>query len=108
MGNEEQEHHVLSGVRCPSCRGAYSLVKFLGRKGDLYKVLVHCHACDTYGVGTARISEHSASFTPPAALRPPAPVSADDVLDIYIFLKDFDGDFRRLFGRGPVSKNVVE
>lgn len=105
MGKEHPDHHILSGVRCPSCRGSYALVKFLGRKGDLYKVLVHCDTCDTYGVGTARISEHNTSFIPP---RSPAPVTANDVSDIHDFLENFDGDFRRLFGLGPISKNLVE
>lgn len=105
MGKDYSEHHVLSGVHCPSCRGSYSLVKFLGRNGDLYRVLVHCHTCDTYGVGTARISEYTTSFTPPPQ---PLPVTEDDVLEMRSFLQRFDGDFRRLFGFGSVSKNLVE
>ncbi len=104
VGKEHSEHHVLTGVRCPSCRGHYSLVKFLGRKGELYKVLVHCQTCDTYGVGTARISENSASFAPPL----PSQVTDDDVLDMHEFMKSFDGDFRRLFDSGPRSEHLVE
>ena len=102
MGNERFDNHILSGVRCPTCKGHYSLLKFLGRKEDLYKVLVHCAICDTYGIGTARISD-----TPPATAEPEqvqtqplsSPVSADDVLAIHEFLQGFDGNFAGLFHR---------
>lgn len=100
MGNEHFENHILNGVTCPTCRGNYSLLKFLGRKGDLYKVLVHCEVCDTYGIGTARIG--SPATVPEVATEPQvqvhaSPVSADDVLDMHQFLQTFDGNFVSLF-----------
>lgn len=33
----------------------------------------------------------------PETPRPSTPVNADDVLDMHLFLKNFDGDFQRLF-----------
>lgn len=102
MGNEHFESHILSGVRCPTCKGRYSLLKFLGRKDDLYKVLVHCAVCDTYGIGTARIGDAAsiAEDLPKVQARArTCQVSADDVLDMHEFLKSFDGNFAGLFCR---------
>ncbi|MCL5960414.1 MAG: hypothetical protein M1358_14090 [Chloroflexi bacterium] len=100
MGNEHFESHILSGVRCPTCKGRYSLLKFLGRKDDLYKVLVHCGVCDTYGIGTARIGEAATAVGETAGIRSricAPPISADDVLEMHEFLRTFDGNFVRLF-----------
>jgi len=104
VGNEHFESHILNGVKCPTCRGHYSLLKFLGRKGDLYKVLVHCAVCDTYGIGTARLSSPEAPPEGETELQErvqekmqASPVSADDVLDMHEFLQSFDGNFASLF-----------
>lgn len=102
VGKDYSERQILGGVRCPTCRGPYKLVKFVGRRGDLYKVIVHCHTCDSYGVGTARISENDSSFTPPS------PITDHHVEEMRDFLEHFDGDFRRLFGSDSASKNFVE
>ena len=96
MGNDQADHHILSGVRCPTCRGRYSLTRFLGKNGDVYKVLVHCPVCNTYGIGTARIGD-TARCNPPASAPPRPPITGDDVLDVHEFLATFDGNFKALF-----------
>jgi hypothetical protein len=97
VGKEYPGHHVLAGVHCPTCRGPYELVKFVGRRGDLYKVVVHCHTCNSYGVGTARISETESGFVPPS------PITSQNVEQMRDFLEQFDGDFQRLFGSDSSS-----
>ncbi|MBI4322000.1 MAG: hypothetical protein HY675_26205 [Chloroflexi bacterium] len=98
MGNDQADHHILSGVRCPTCKGRFSLLKFLGKKGNLYKVLVHCKNCGTYGIGTASIGD-GPSFSPQVEAPMPLPVTAGDVLDMHEFLEGFDGNFAALFAK---------
>ncbi len=92
VGRDSPQQHILSGVRCPSCRGSYALVRFLGRKEDLYRVVVRCNSCGSSGIGTARINDGDSTFLPPSF------IVERDVEEMHEFLANFDGDFRRLFG----------
>lgn len=93
----------------------------LARRSEVWMVMVSCIACeekDTFVVkfpqetrGRRRVTSYRLSKPPSAPLReglqrdlevpptpfPSRPVSVDDVLDMHQFLKDFDGDFQRLF-----------
>lgn len=110
---------------CQHCGSAFQAedVHVLARRRELWLVMVTCQHCQqksNYVVrspyqarGTRytagyRISQPLPESSLPAAEEmaarladePPVsslPVSADDVLEMHLFLKDFDGDFRRLF-----------
>jgi hypothetical protein len=99
VGRDIPQQHILSGVRCPTCRGSYSLVRYLGRQGDFYRVVVCCNSCGATGIGTARINEGASTFLPPSS----NVMGERDVDQMREFLATFDGNFRRLFGLGTVT-----
>jgi len=101
-------------------------VLVLARRSDLWMVMISCGDCeqkDTYVVkftphmqGRLHVTSYRLSKPPtmtplpeepqqtlpelPETPRPsasPTPVNTDDVLDMYLFLKDFNGDFQQLF-----------
>jgi hypothetical protein len=89
----------------------------LARRSELWMVMVSCTACqqkDTFVVkfplqmqGRRRVTSYRLSKPPETPhlqefreLEPKVastPVSLDDVLDMHLFLKNFNGDFQRLF-----------
>ena len=96
----------VSTMKCSVCGQRYELssIKVLGHLEDLWFLSVFCPACHTKGFVAAVIKEGrlpevvtdltEADF---ARLRGVGKVEVDDVLDMHNFLKEFEGDFRRLF-----------
>src|SRR5438874_1314354 len=101
-------------------------VLVLARRSEVWMVMISCQDCeqkDTYVVkfppqmqGRRRVTSYRLSRPPastplpqelegPQQKRPESlemrassqPVDADDVLDMHLFLKNFNGDFQRLF-----------
>lgn len=79
-------------------------MKILGHRDDLWFLSVFCPACRSQGLVAAVIKEGRLpqvitdfSEKEQAKFREVEAVGGDDLLDIYNFLKDFDGDFARLF-----------
>jgi len=80
-------------------------------------IAVTCRYCHAQGLmlATPEPQEGDVHFAHPQPQEPPImydvsyeewlafqkkpPISEDDVLDIHLFLKDFDGDFQALFGQ---------
>lgn len=110
---------ILAAVsRCSACRRSYTLTDFavIGHREHLWMVTVICAACHHQGFVTAVIQGRptpSPKAAPPPLLElSPAeharfaiatPVATDDLLDLHLFLDDFDGDFASLFGVGDES-----
>ncbi len=98
----------------------------LARRSEVWMVMISCQDCeqkDTYvvkfppqmqggrRVTSYRLSKPPASTSSPQELEglqqkhpespemspPSQPVNTDDVLDMYLFLKNFNGNFQRLF-----------
>ncbi len=98
----------------------------LARRSDVWMVMISCTGCeqkDTYVVkfppqlqGRRHVTSYRISKPPASTPLPPQtaepsltlsditetpplsqPVSADDVLNMHLFLKDFNGDFQQLF-----------
>jgi hypothetical protein len=97
----------VASHRCPHCRQSFQQehVRVAARHEGLWVVSVRCAMCRKQQVFWIALSDLSEQ---PDVLRDPSPeelevfesmppVAADDVLDMYEFLQDFDGDFRRLF-----------
>lgn len=121
MDSEGQiKHIVLKRMnRCVICHREFNSedIHVISRKRDIWTLLVECDDCHARNFVAAvlndgdpqeaqlalrRLSEEAAqaiedetidSEAPPAGER----VTSGDVVDMYSFLKEFDGDFIRLF-----------
>lgn len=97
---------LMKMVKCVVCgrRYASANVSVLGHQDELWFLSVSCPHCHSQGLVAALIRERKTE--PPntdlteeeqARFQESAPVGAEDVLDIHTFLRDFDGDFAKLF-----------
>ena len=93
-------------IKCGVCGEHYEgeNVKVLGHRDGLWFLSVFCPACGSQGLVAAVVQEGELplpitdlSETEQARFRNLGPVSADELLDIHEFLKEFDGEFSRLF-----------
>src|SRR3954447_10120759 len=100
---------ILAAVsRCSACRRRYELANFavIGHRDYLWMVTVVCDRCHNQGFITAVIEGHDLDGS--GALRGPiseltpedrarfaatTPVATDDLLDLHLFLDEFDGNF---------------
>lgn len=106
---------VLKAVtKCGVCGHGYTVedVDVLGHVEGLWFFLLNCGECHDQGLVAAvvkededsevtdwEIEEVSEDVPVEVLQRPPdqGTISNDDLIDMHLFLKDFDGDFRRLF-----------
>jgi len=96
---------MMTSVKCTSCGQNYQIrdVRIISNHEDLYFLQLSCSSCGSLSLFTAAVNSKNLDIITdltdaeladsPAAQ---APVS-DDVLDMHAYLKEFDGDFRRLF-----------
>jgi hypothetical protein len=106
---------------CPRCGSQYQSesVQVLARRSEVWMIMLSCATCqqkETYVVkfplemkGRRRVTSYRLSRPPttsssdvkqPAAEPPPVPttpVTSDDVLDMHLFLQNFNGNFQCLF-----------
>ena len=94
----------LSNIECGSCGGHCDPadISVLGHQEDTWLFSVYCPSCDSRGLVTVDIkvneeTEVVAELTEAEESESSIPVDFADVLEMYIFLKDFDGDFASLF-----------
>jgi ribosomal protein L31 len=104
---EQTVKKLMTSMKCTSCGHNYQMndVKVLGNHQDLYFLQVNCSSCHSQFLITATINNNEdteiisdltdAEFTKFQNSRTP---SANDVLDMHSFLKEFDGDFSGIFG----------
>jgi hypothetical protein len=95
---------AFSSVECELCGQHYEAanISFMGHRNGWWFLSLYCSGCKrnrsaVVGVGigqpTQVVIEPARADTGELS----APIDFDDVLDMHIFLKDFDGDFRSLF-----------
>jgi hypothetical protein len=108
LSNQERllRKHVASH-RCPLCRKGYQQehVRVAARADDLWAVSVRCASCrrqQVYWMSIADLKLTDEMKVDPspeeeAIFNALPPVGSDDILDMYLFLDEFDGDFRGLF-----------
>lgn len=99
---------LMTSVNCAVCGQRYQKgnVDVLYHQQELWFISVFCQSCQTKGLVAALIKESGEAqlvtdLTEEEMARfieSPA-VTADDILDLHAFLKDFDGDFASLFGK---------
>ncbi len=99
---------LVANIQCAVCGEAYVMdnVQILGHQDDLWISAVTCAHCHTQGLIFAVVrggeldSEVISELTPDEmdALEELGDITADEVLDLHEFLKDFDGDLFQLLG----------
>ena len=98
----------MTSIKCSVCGQHYEVdnVRVLGHQEDLWFLSVCCSACQTQSLVAAVIKEGKApkvtTDLTEAELdkfKEMEKLTADEALDIHSFLKDFDGDFSRLFSQ---------
>jgi hypothetical protein len=100
-----KEMVVASLGSCVTCNRPFDAdsITILGHQENLWFLMLVCRECNSHGLVAALMKDNETSvvtdLTPEEAEKLTAgiPVSADDVLGIHEFLRDFDGDFSRLF-----------
>ena len=99
---------LMSAVKCSSCGKFYEVdnVEVLGHHESLWFLSVFCPKCRSQYLIAAVVSEEKAieviSDLTEAELgkfKDAGELTADEMLDMHSFLKDFDGNFSRLFGQ---------
>jgi hypothetical protein len=99
---------VMASLKCGVCRQRYEPdnVTVLGHQEDLWFLKVFCPACHTRYLVAVVIKEGEApevitdlTESEVDKFKNAVGLTADEVLDMHNFLKDFDGDFSRLLGR---------
>jgi hypothetical protein len=119
---------LFTTQHCTHCDSAYEedSVTVLARRSEVWMVMVSCGSCGRKGIfvvsfpgsspserrktileaealGEGALTEAVLADEPPAAAKAPPvnPVTVDDVIDMHLFLKRFDGDFAALFASPP-------
>ena len=102
---------LMTSVKCADCGQTYSIdnINVIGHEEELWFLRAICSTCHTQCLVAAVIKE---SKVPVATIdltkveldkfRNAVNITADDVLDMYDFLKEFDGDFSQLFSQKEV------
>jgi hypothetical protein len=105
----------LTAFTCPACRRPYrdARISLLAERDGLFFVDLDCAACGSHTVAIVTVGSDDAEGqiaeipviaddVPSLEPRPAggAPVSADDVLEMHLFLAHFRGDVDALFRAG--------
>ena len=98
---------LISTIECANCGEKYSLsdIHILGNRGDLWVSAVVCGQCDTQGLIFAMVQDEESitviietEAEETEGLEDLPEIHMDEVLDMHLFLRDYDGDFSSLFG----------
>jgi hypothetical protein len=105
---QELIKNIQSMMRCPSCGAAYgeNHIHFLGQLDLAALIQLDCQSCGLPVMATIVVSDKNQG-TPKLmsdisreelrGVKNRDPISTDQVVDIHQGLKDFDGDFDKLF-----------
>ena len=97
---------LITSVKCTVCGQLYELdnIDVLGHEEGLWFLRVFCSACNSESLVAAVIEENrkpeiitDLTETELDKFKNAGVLTADEVLDMHNFLKDFNGDFSRLF-----------
>jgi hypothetical protein len=94
--------HLITNIKCAVCQSHYEAedIHIIDHRDELWVMAVSCGQCHTRGLIFAIIKETEepesiVELTPEEWIKfqEMSQIDADDVLDMYEFLRDFDGDF---------------
>ncbi|HUV73019.1 MAG TPA: hypothetical protein VMW79_01800 [Anaerolineae bacterium] len=97
---------LLENIKCVVCSEEYEEddVSIMGQQDELWMLMVLCHRCGTQGIILAMVKEDEhiellTDLTPEELdmIYDLPAINSEDVLDVYQFLRDFDGSFLDLF-----------
>ena len=103
---EDVIRNLMASIECSICGQYYETdnVSVLGHEEELWFLRVSCAACNNQYLVAAMIKEDSPPEThidptepEPDRYRNEGVPTADEMLDMHNFLKNFDGDFAQLF-----------
>lgn len=103
---EDLIKRLIASIKCGVCGQRYEVdnISILGHRQDLWYLRALCSACRTQSLVAVVIKEDrlpeaitDLTETELDKFRDAGVLTADDVLDIHDFLKDFSGDFSQLF-----------
>ena len=98
--------NLMTSIECSSCGHSYEIdnIEVLGNYEDLWFLKISCSVCQTQYLVAAVITEEKVPEIVTDLTKAEldkfmsvGKLTADEVLDMYSFLKGFDGDFSRLF-----------
>jgi len=99
---------LIASVKCGICGQRYGLgnISILGHRQDLWYTGARCSACHTRSLVAVVVKEDGLSEvitdlsdTELDKFKDMGVLTADDVLDMHNFLKEFSGDFSQFFNR---------
>ncbi len=108
MLEENLIKRLMVSVKCSVCGQHYAVedIKVIGHREDLWFLRAVCSACQTQCLVAAVVKQEKVTKVitdlTKAELdkfKSAGRLTSDDLLDMHSFLKDFDGDFSRLFGQ---------
>lgn len=108
MVEENLIKRLMTSIKCGVCGQRYGVdnIDVLGHREDLWFLRVVCRSCHTQALVAAvvkedRLPEVITDLTEAELdrFRDVGVLTADDVLDMHNFLKDFGGGFFRLFSQ---------
>ncbi len=132
---ERMIRRLFTTQQCSHCLSAYreENVTVLARRSEVWMVMVSCDVCERKGIfvvsfpgssrherrkalleaealGEGALTEAVLADEPPlgADHAPAAPVTVDDVIDMHLFLKHFDGNFAALFASPPGGEHYFD
>lgn len=104
--DEQVVRRLMTGLKCRHCGSQYgrSNIQVLGQRKELWFLSVHCPHCQNEGLLALSVTKNR-SPQPVNDLSPQeldrfaqlSPISADEVLDLHLLLREFDGDFAGAF-----------
>ncbi|MBL7210092.1 MAG: hypothetical protein ISS52_08335 [Dehalococcoidia bacterium] len=106
--NERFIRKLMSTIKCGVCGERYEAtnINVLGYRDDIWFLNVACSACQSRALVAATIKEGKSSKaitdlteTEVTESAKASAISGDDILDLHSVLRDFDGDFARLFSQ---------
>ena len=94
-------------MKCSACGHNYEPddIEILGHREEMWFMRVHCATCNTRCLIAAVVKESKSpavtdlTRTEQIRFKKVGAVEGNEVLDMHTFLKEFDGDFARLFGQ---------
>ena len=105
---ENRIKKLMASIKCGVCGQHYEVdnVSVIGHQQDLWFLSAFCSACHTQCLVAAVVKEGRVpevitdlSEAELERFRNAGTLTTDEVLDMHSFLKDFDGDFSRLFNQ---------